>query len=172
MTRRLTKTRWLAVVALGLVAACSRGTSDQAGADNATPNDSAAAAAPASGQSGVGAGMTGDTRLMVAPGGTFITDSRGRAVFILESADGTPVTDCTGECAAVFEPVTGTAMVASGDMTVQSSMIGTTTIGGRQVVTYNGKALYFLRDPSGQPPTTGTIRASRISGSGMKVEGQ
>lgn len=170
MTRRFTTTRWLPVLALGLAAACARQSGDTAGAEGAMPADSTrpgdSAGATTSGQSGVGAGMTGSVTLQMDPSGMYLADSRGRAVYTLENADGTPMTECTGECASTFEPVTGSVTVSGGNMS--SSMFSTeTTSSGQQVATYNGKRLYFMRNDSGsgqQPPSGGSIRATRVSG--------
>lgn len=105
----------------------------------------------------------------------YLTDDKGRAVYFIASPGGTAA-DCTGDCMTNFEPVTGMAMVATGDSTVKSAMIGSVARpDGSQQVTYAGKPLFYHRgdtaagDTKGQGMKAGSGEASLVAASGGKA---
>jgi predicted lipoprotein with Yx(FWY)xxD motif len=90
--------------------------------------------------------VTTANALMVAGAGddTYLTDSNGRALYVLQDDDGKR---CAGDCLRVWQPLAGVTPVA-GASAVRGPMISTISHDdGTMHVTYNGLPLYyFARD--------------------------
>jgi predicted lipoprotein with Yx(FWY)xxD motif len=117
------------VVALG-AAACGGSSTGGQPADAVSPSTSGSSAAAAS----IGTAH-GD-------GGTFLTDSTGRTLYLFE-ADTTSKSTCGGPCAAAWPPaVTSGTPTATGD--AKAGKLGTTERSdGTTQVTYAGHPLYL-----------------------------
>lgn len=143
-------------VALLAAAACSSSGSSSGSASSSTSPSAAASAASGSGSSTV---ITTKT----SSGGSFLTNSAGRAVYLF-LADSSGKSACSGACASAWPPVvaTGQPTAAGG---AQSTDLGTITRSdGTKQVTYDGHPLYYFVGDTGP----GTDKGQGIDGFGAK----
>ena len=146
-------------VALLAAAACSSGSSSSSG--SASNSTSPSAAAPASSASGSASSTVITTK--TSSGGSFLTNSAGRAVYLFV-ADSAGKSTCSGACASAWPPVvaTGQPTAAGG---AQSSDLGTITRSdGTKQVTYDGHPLYYFVGDTGP----GTDKGQGVDGFGAK----
>jgi predicted lipoprotein with Yx(FWY)xxD motif len=96
-------------------------------------------------------------------GGSFLTNSAGRAVYLF-LADSAGKSTCSGACAAAWPPVVATGQpTVAGD--AQSSDLGTITRSdGTKQVTYDGHPLYYFVGDTGP----GTDKGQGVDGFGAK----
>ena len=137
-------------VALLAAAACSSGSSSSSGSTSNSTSPSAAASSTM---------ITTKT----SSGGSFLTNSAGRAIYLFV-ADSTGKSTCDGACAAAWPPViaTGQPTAAGG---AQASDLGTITRSdGTKQVTYDGHPLYYFQGDTGP----GTDKGQGIDGFGAK----
>jgi predicted lipoprotein with Yx(FWY)xxD motif len=140
-------------VALLAAAACSSSGSSSGSTSNTT---SPSAAASGSASSTV---ITTKT----SSGGSFLTNSAGRAVYLF-LADSSGKSACSGACAAAWPPVVATGQpTATGG--AQSSNLGTITRSdGTKQVTYDGHPLYYFVGDTGP----GTDKGQGLDNFGAK----
>ena len=137
-------------VALLAAAACSSGSSSSSGSTSNSTSPSAAASSTM---------ITTKT----SSGGSFLTNSAGRAVYLF-MADSAGKSTCDGACASAWPPVvaTGQPTAAGG---AQSSDLGTITRSdGTKQVTYDGHPLYYFVGDTGP----GTDKGQGVDGFGAK----
>jgi predicted lipoprotein with Yx(FWY)xxD motif len=136
-------------VALLAAAACSSGSSSSSGSTSAAGSGSSASSTV----------ITTKT----SSGGSFLTNSAGRAVYLF-LADSAGKSTCSGACAAAWPPVVATGQpTAAGD--AQSSDLGTITRSdGTKQVTYDGHPLYYFVGDTGP----GTDKGQGVDGFGAK----
>ncbi|HET6817240.1 MAG TPA: hypothetical protein VFH66_08465 [Mycobacteriales bacterium] len=80
-----------------------------------------------------------------SPKGTYLTDSKGRTLYLWTADSGSSST-CAGPCAKVWAPFT-TSGTPQASGSVQQSMLGTTSRSdGTTQVTYADHPLYFYED--------------------------
>jgi predicted lipoprotein with Yx(FWY)xxD motif len=86
--------------------------------------------------------------------GAYLTDSKGRALYLFEADKGMAST-CYSACASVWPPLNSTASVAAG-AGVSRTLLGTTkrTDGGSEV-TYHGHPLYYYAGDKAAGSVTG-----------------
>src|SRR4051812_17668892 len=139
------------LAAATLLAACGSSSSSSGGAygsNTAAPKSTPAAA---TGSAATVKTSTGDL-------GTFLTDAKGRALY-LWAADKGSTSTCSGGCAQAWPPLTTTAKPLAGAGT-KASLLGTTKRSdGTLEVTYAGHPLYYFAG-DGQPGQT-TGQASK-----------
>jgi predicted lipoprotein with Yx(FWY)xxD motif len=133
-----------ALAGAALVLAACGSSSPNSGATTTTAGNTGTSAATSA---TTGAGSASATVKSASTSkGTVLENSSGMPLYTLAAG-----TSCTGACAQAWPFVTvaaGTTPKAGSGVT---GTLGTTTIGGSTVVTYNGKALYtFLSDSAGQ----------------------
>jgi len=100
----------------------------------------------------VAASLTTATK---APFGTFLVDSAGRAVYVLDGTRNmSAVNRCSGPCLAVWPPVmtAGPTLAAAG---VNPALVGSAPGYGGSQATYAGWPLYFYHRDVRQGDTTG-----------------
>ncbi len=136
-------------VALLAAAACSSGSSSGSGSTS-----------PSAAGSGSSASSTVITT-KTSSGGSFLTNSAGRAVYLF-MADSSGKSTCDGACAAAWPPV-----IAAGQPTAtggaQASDLGTITRSdGTKQVTYDGHPLYYFQGDTGP----GTDKGQGLNGFG------
>ncbi len=133
----------LAVAALAL-AGCGGSSSSSSSAATVAPATASSTSSTTSGTAGSG------TQIGTAKGsvGTYLTDAKGRAIYLWVADTGTKSV-CSGACAQAWPPVETKGKPAAGPG-VDASKLGTTTRSdGSQEVTYNGHPLYyFIADKS------------------------
>jgi predicted lipoprotein with Yx(FWY)xxD motif len=147
------------LVAAVVVAACSSAGSTSSTSTPSSPS-SAPAAAPASpagaSSSGSAASSSGGTVITTAKSsaGTFLTNGSGRAVYLWVKDTG-DMSNCNGACAGAWPPVTTTS-TATASGSAMASDIGTITRSdGTKQVTYDGHPLYYFSGDSGPGTATG-----------------
>ena len=150
-------------VALLAAAACSSGSSSSSG--SASNSTSPSTTAPASSASGSASGSASSIVITTktSSGGSFLTNSAGRAVYLF-MADSSDKSTCSGACASAWPPVvaTGQPTAAGG---AQSSDLGTITRSdGTKQVTYDGHPLYYFVGDTGP----GTDKGQGVDGFGAK----
>ena len=147
-------------VALLAAAACSSGSSSSSGSTSNSTSPSAAASSTM---------ITTKT----SSGGSFLTNSAGRAIYLFV-ADSTGKSTCDGACAAAWPPV-----IAAGQPTAaggaQASDLGTITRSdGTKQVTYDGHPLYYFagrhRARHGQGAGHRRLRRQVVAGRPVRVE--
>jgi predicted lipoprotein with Yx(FWY)xxD motif len=107
-----------------------------------TPRPAAAAGSPATVKT-----STGDL-------GTFLTDAKGRALYLWVADKGSTST-CSGGCAQAWPPLTTTGKPLAGAGT-EASLLGTTKRSdGTLEVTYAGHPLYYFAGDAQPGQTTG-----------------
>jgi predicted lipoprotein with Yx(FWY)xxD motif len=177
MSRKPIVTRVLGAVTLLLLAlACSK--KNQTASTDSTavavvPTDTGMAVAVAAPAGGAPVALTVATK----PGvGVYLTDSQGRAVYVLDDGTGATIA-CTTDCATQFVPVAGNASKASGDTALKADLIGVTTLpDGTIQVTYAGKPLYYSNQDSGgstvssQGKKTGKATSYLVSPTGTEIK--
>lgn len=133
-------------VALLAAAACSSGSSSSSGS---TSNSTA----------------TSSTMITTktSSGGSFLTNSAGRAVYLF-MADSSGKSACNGACAAAWPPVIAASQpTAAGS--AQATDLGTITRSdGTKQVTYDGHPLYYFVGDTGP----GTDKGQGVDGFGAK----
>jgi predicted lipoprotein with Yx(FWY)xxD motif len=86
--------------------------------------------------------------------GTFLTDAKGRTLYLWD-ADHGAMSTCNGECAQDWPPLTTKAAPKAG-AGVKASLLGTSTRSdGTKEVTYAGHPLYYYAGDTGPGQTTG-----------------
>jgi predicted lipoprotein with Yx(FWY)xxD motif len=86
--------------------------------------------------------------------GTFLVDSKGRALYLWDADHGTMST-CSGACAQAWPPLTTSGTPKAGGK-VKASLLGTTKRSdGTREVTYAGHPLYYFEGDSAPGQTTG-----------------
>jgi predicted lipoprotein with Yx(FWY)xxD motif len=86
--------------------------------------------------------------------GTFLVDSKGRALYLWDADHGSMST-CSGACAQAWPPLTTSGTPKAGGK-VKASLLGTTTRpDGSREVTYAGHPLYYFEGDSAPGQTTG-----------------
>lgn len=86
--------------------------------------------------------------------GTFLVDSKGRALYLWDADHGSMST-CSGACAQAWPPLTTSGTPKAGGK-VKASLLGTTTRSdGSREVTYAGHPLYYFEGDSAPGQTTG-----------------
>ena len=143
--RKTSLTLAIAMVALG-VAGCSRDADTEVAATTPTPT----ATTPAVETPTTAVALT----LAESPSGTYVADSTGRAVYILEG-DATG-TKCTGECLAAWPPVVAaSATPGPGAGGLQASIGTVQRPDGTLQLTFNGQPLYHHAKDTGPGTTSG-----------------
>lgn len=157
MVRRRTAKFGVAALAISAVAVAGCGSASSSTSSAATP----ATAATTSSTSAAPAAAAITISTAKGKGGTYLTGSDGRAVY-LWVADSGGKSACSGACAKVWPPVEGTP---SGGTGVTASNLGTITRSdGSKQVTYNGHPLYyFIADKS-----AGATKGQGSNGFGAK----
>ena len=157
MVRRRTAKFGVAALAISAVAVAGCGSASSSTSSAATP----ATAATTSSTSSAPAAAAITISTAKGKGGTYLTGSDGRAVY-LWVADSGGKSACSGACAKVWPPVEGTP---SGGTGVTASNLGTITRSdGSKQVTYNGHPLYyFIADKS-----AGATKGQGSNGFGAK----
>jgi predicted lipoprotein with Yx(FWY)xxD motif len=121
-----------------------------AGCGGGSGGSSSSAAAPKPASRGTGTELT----LTQAKVGNYLSDSRGRALYVFEADKGTMST-CYSACASIWPPLTASGAVKPG-AGVSAGLLGTTKrTDGTIEVTYNGHPLYYYAGDSGPGQTTG-----------------
>jgi predicted lipoprotein with Yx(FWY)xxD motif len=149
----------VAVVAVGLATACGGGSSSDTSSSSAsTPSSSGGGAYGYGSKPSKTPAPSSSTTvsLKTASGdpGTFLVDSKGRALYLWE-ADKSDKSTCSGPCAQAWPPLTTAAMPKAG-AGVKASLLGTTKRGdGTTEVTYGGHPLYYFAGDSGAGQTNG-----------------
>lgn len=118
------------------------------GGGSGRASSSATAPKPASGNTG--------TKLTLTQGkaGSYLSDSKGRALYLFEADKGTTST-CYSACASIWPPLTTTGAVKPG-VGVSARLLGTTKrTDGTTEVTYKGHPLYYYAGDSGPRQTSG-----------------
>ena len=140
-------------VALLAAAACSSSGSSSGSTSNSTSPSAAAA--------GVGSASSTMITTKTSSGGSFLTNSAGRAIYLF-MADSSGKSACNGACAAAWPPVIATGQpTASGG--AQSSDLSTITRSdGTKQVTYDGHPLYYFEGDTGP----GTDKGQGLDGFG------
>ncbi len=86
--------------------------------------------------------------------GTFLVDSKGRALYLWDADHGSMST-CSGACPQAWPPLTTSGTPKAGGK-VKASLLGTTTRSdGSREVTYAGHPLYYFEGDSAPGQTTG-----------------
>jgi predicted lipoprotein with Yx(FWY)xxD motif len=86
--------------------------------------------------------------------GTFLVDSKGRALYLWDADHGTMST-CSGACAQAWPPLTTAGTPKAGGK-AKASLLGTTKrADGSSEVTYAGHPLYYFEGDSTPGQTTG-----------------
>ena len=86
--------------------------------------------------------------------GTFLVDSKGRALYLWDADHGSMST-CSGACAQAWPPLTTAGTPKAGGK-VKASLLGTTTRSdGSREVTYAGHPLYYFEGDSAPGQATG-----------------
>ena len=148
-------------VALLAAAACSSGSSSSSSSGSASNSTSPSAAAPASSASGSASSTVITTK--TSSGGSFLTNSAGRAVYLF-MADSSGKSTCSGACASAWPPVVATGQPTAAGA-AQSSDLGTITRSdGTKQVTYDGHPLYYFVGDTGP----GTDKGQGVDGFGAK----
>ena len=89
--------------------------------------------------------------------GTFLVDSKGRALYLWDADHGSMST-CSGACAQAWPPLTTSGTPKAGGK-VKASLLGTTTRSdGSREVTYAGHPLYYFEGDSAPGQATGQGR--------------
>jgi predicted lipoprotein with Yx(FWY)xxD motif len=142
----------LAVVAALAATACGGSSSSNSstastGSSGSTYGSTASTPAPSTG--GVAAIKTTSGDL-----GTFLTDAKGRTLYLWEADKGSS-SMCSGACAQAWPPLTTTGAPQAGTG-VKSSLLGTTKRSdGKLEVTYNGHPLYYFAGDTAPGKTAG-----------------
>jgi predicted lipoprotein with Yx(FWY)xxD motif len=132
------------LAAATLLAAC--GGSSSSGGGGGFGSSAATPAATSSSATTVKA-STGDL-------GTFLTDAKGRALYLWAADKGAKST-CSGGCAQAWPPLTTTGKPVAGSGT-EASLLGTTKRSdGTLEVTYAGHPLYYFAGDATPGQTTG-----------------
>jgi predicted lipoprotein with Yx(FWY)xxD motif len=121
-----------AIAALIVAGAAACGSSSSGGTQQVAPQ-------------GNGGGTVAVVSTHASPVGTYLTDSKGRTLYLWKADTGSSST-CAGECAKVWAPYTtsGTPKASSG---AKQSMLGTTDRSdGSTQVTYADHPLYYYDD--------------------------
>jgi predicted lipoprotein with Yx(FWY)xxD motif len=140
----------VAVLAVGLATACGGSSSSNTSAS--APSGGGAYGKPAS----TPAASSGAASIKTGSGkpGTFLVDSKGRALYLWEADKGKQST-CSGACAQAWPPLTTKDAPQAGSG-VKASLLGTTKRSdGAVEVTYNGHPLYYFAGDSGAGQTNG-----------------
>jgi predicted lipoprotein with Yx(FWY)xxD motif len=88
-----------------------------------------------------------------APFGTYLVDGAGRSLYILEGEHMPGGTHrCVGQCMAVWPPLPGALAAGAG---VDTTMLGTMTMGTSTHATYAGWPLYYYSHDRAPEDTTG-----------------
>jgi predicted lipoprotein with Yx(FWY)xxD motif len=134
----------LAIASALVLAACG-GSGSSSTTSSATTKSTAATSSPRP------ASVVGTTKTSL---GTFLVDSKGRALYLWDADHGSMST-CSGACAQAWPPLTTSATPkASG--AVKASLLGTTTrADGSREVTYAGHPLYYFAGDTKAGQTTG-----------------
>jgi predicted lipoprotein with Yx(FWY)xxD motif len=130
------------------LAACGGSSSSYGGSSStASGSGSSASSTSSAGAASVKTAKTG-------PLGTFLTDGKGRTLYLWDADTGRSST-CTGGCATAWPPLLTTG-APKGGTGVDASLLGTTTRsdGGREV-TYAGHPLYYYSGDSGAGQANG-----------------
>ncbi|MCW2983722.1 MAG: hypothetical protein JWR63_1292 [Conexibacter sp.] len=128
--------------------ACGGSSSSYGGSSStASGSGSSASSTSSAGAASVKTAKTG-------PLGTFLTDGKGRTLYLWDADTGRSST-CTGGCATAWPPLLTTG-APKGGTGVDASLLGTTTRsdGGREV-TYAGHPLYYFAGDSGAGQANG-----------------
>ena len=138
----------LAIASALVLAACgssSTSSTSSSSGSASTPTTSKASSTPRP------ASVVGTTKTSL---GTFLVDSKGRALYLWDADHGSKST-CSGACAQAWPPLTTTGTPkASG--AVKASLLGTTTrADGSHEVTYAGHPLYYFAGDTMAGQTTG-----------------
>jgi predicted lipoprotein with Yx(FWY)xxD motif len=106
--------------------------------------------------------------------GRYLTDARGRALYIFEK-DHANSSSCTGACATAWPPFVGTATTT--DSSVSAAKIGTITRSDQtKQTTYAGMPLYYYHDDAGPGDIKGQDKDEfggdwyLVSPAGKKIE--
>lgn len=88
--------------------------------------------------------------------GPYLTDARGRALYLLEE-DGEGETTCVDDCAEAWPPLLASdGAPAAAHSSIRPDLLGTLTRpDGTTQVTYGGHALYYYAQDQGPAQTTG-----------------
>ena len=125
------------------------------GGGSGRASSSATAPKPASGNTGT------ELTLTQGKAGSYLSDSKGRALYLFEADKGTTST-CYSACASIWPPLTTTGAVKPG-VGVSAGLLGTTKrTDGTTEVTYKGHPLYYYAGDSGP---------GQISGQGLNQFG-
>jgi predicted lipoprotein with Yx(FWY)xxD motif len=139
--------------AAALLSACGGGSSGGAATDGSAPAGETAsptAAAPTSGTANGSAAVSTAT----GPLGPYLTDGKGRAVYMFASDTATSST-CDGSCATVWPPLPApSTTTASGDASATQLGAITRSDGSRQL-TYAGHPLYYYQADTAAGDTKG-----------------
>jgi predicted lipoprotein with Yx(FWY)xxD motif len=147
--RTLRRTAWLAgsaVAAAILLSACA----SSSGGGGAAP--AAGGTSASSSSAGSSAPLTIESHS--GPLGTFLTDGKGRTLYMFASDTATKST-CSGQCAVFWPPVVSAAPpTVSGD--AAKSDVGTLMLSdGNTQVTYGGHPLYYFKEDTAAGQTNG-----------------
>jgi predicted lipoprotein with Yx(FWY)xxD motif len=132
-----------------LAAACS---SSGSSSGNST---SPSAAAPA------GSASSTVITTKTSSGGSFLTNSAGRAVYLF-MADSSGMSTCSGACAAAWPPVVATGQPTASGGAQSSDLATITRSDGTKQVTYDGHPLYYFEGDTGP----GTDKGQGLNGFG------
>jgi predicted lipoprotein with Yx(FWY)xxD motif len=138
----------LAVAGALVLAACGGSSTSSSSGSGSTP--SYGAAKPSTSTT-TGAASVGTKTSSL---GTFLVDSKGRALYLWDADHGSKST-CSGACAQAWPPLTTSGTPKAGGK-VKASLLGTTTrADGTSEVTYAGHPLYYFEGDSAPGQTTG-----------------
>ena len=137
-----------------LVAACASGSGSSTGA----AASSSPAGASASNSAAAGSGASGSKATVIttasSSAGTFLTDGKGRAVYLwVKDSGGTSA--CSGACAGAWSPVTTTGTVTASGSAKAADLGTITRSDGTKQVTYAGHPLYYYSGDSGPGTASG-----------------
>ena len=143
--RRAQSPLMLALAAVGIFAAACGGSSGGKTAQ-VTTQSTTQAQSPA-------AGASVSLTTHKGPMGTYLTDSKGRSLYVFAADTGSSST-CSGGCATEWPPLTGSSGTAAGS--ASSSMVGTTSRSdGSTQITYAGHPLYMFAGDANAGDTKG-----------------
>jgi len=151
----------LAASAVLVVAACG-GSSNGSGSGGSTESSSSGGSTQVETHSG--------------PLGTYLTDSKGRTLYMFAS-DSPTTSSCTGQCLTYWPPLTTTG-TPTANVGATDSMLGTIAMsGGDKQVTYGGHPLYYFAgdttpgDTKGQGSSNFGAKWWVLSASGKPISG-
>jgi predicted lipoprotein with Yx(FWY)xxD motif len=137
------------IAAATLLAACGGSSSSSTGGGAYGSSTGAAKSTPAA-----AAGSATTVETSTGDLGTFLTDAKGRALY-LWVADKSSTSTCSGGCAQDWPPLTTTGKPLAGAGT-EASLLGTTKRSdGTLEVTYAGHPLYYFAGDAQPGQTTG-----------------